>query len=207
MDPKVIAAIVGMLLCLSSSVSSAMSMGGGDDSDTSGSGGGGGGASSGPKKYRYVRIAKTEDVADWNQRYINLHEVYVYDAAGTNVALNKTVTAHENHSTHYSTWLPQLVDGNDGTMAHTGSDAQDATQPQKQYFQIDLGEEKEIKSVKIVDRPGYPLRLDKVKVILMKTETPSSTDDVTSSTLTTADANAGLIHTYDFGTNKWTHGN
>ena len=32
MDPKVIAAIVGMLLCLSSSVSSAMSMGGGDDS-------------------------------------------------------------------------------------------------------------------------------------------------------------------------------
>ena len=206
MDPKVLAAIVGMLLCLSSSVASAVSMGGGDE-ETPGADGGGGGASSGPKKYRYVRIAKTEDVADWNQRYINLHEVYVYDAAGTNVALNKTVTAHENHSTHYSTWLPQLVDGNDGTMAHTGSDAQDATQPQKQYFQIDLGEEKEIKSVKIVDRPGYPLRLDKVKVILMKTETPSSTDDVTSSTLTTADANAGLIHTYDFGTNKWTHGN
>ena len=35
MDPKVLAAIVGMLLCLSSSVSSAMSMGGGDDSESS----------------------------------------------------------------------------------------------------------------------------------------------------------------------------
>ena len=43
MDPKVLAAIVGMLLCLSSSVSSAMSTGGnGDDS------GGGGGSSTGP---------------------------------------------------------------------------------------------------------------------------------------------------------------
>ena len=207
MDPKVMAAIVGMLLCLSSSVSSAMSMGGGDDSDTSGSGGGGGGASSGPKKYRYVRIAKTEDVADWNQRYINLHEVYVYDAAGTNVALNKTVTAHETIDPFYAAGNHQLVDGNDQTGAHTGGSVHDESQPQRQYFQIDLGEEKEIKSVKIVDRPGYPLRLDKVKVILMKTETPSSTDDVTSSALTTADANTGLIHTYDFGTNKWTHGN
>jgi hypothetical protein len=41
MDPRVLAAIVGMLLCVSSSVSSAMSMvPGGDDSDTSGSGAG-----------------------------------------------------------------------------------------------------------------------------------------------------------------------
>jgi hypothetical protein len=198
-----IAMIAGLgVMCLSSSVGAALMMGGGEEDDS-----GGGGGSSTTKKYRYVRIAKTEDVADWNQRYINLHEVYVYDAAGTNVALNKTVTAHENHSTHYSTWLPQLVDGDDTSMAHTGSDAQDATQPQKQYFQIDLGVETEIKSVKIVDRPGYPLRLDKVKVILMKTETPSTTDDVSSSALTTADANAGLVHTYDFGTNQWTHGN
>ena len=41
MEPKVIAVIVGMLLCLSSSVSSAMSMGGGND-DSSGAGGGAG---------------------------------------------------------------------------------------------------------------------------------------------------------------------
>jgi hypothetical protein len=205
MDEKLIGVIVLMMCCISSSVSFAMSMGGGDDSgaDT----GAGGGASSETKKYRYVRIAKTEDVANWHDRYINLHEVYVYDANGTNLALNKTVTAHENHNVDYAPGLPNLVDGNDGTGAHTGANIHDESQPQRQYFQIDLGAEKEIKSVKIVDRPGYPLRLDKVKVILMKTETPSSTDDVTSSTLTTADAKAGLIHTYDFGTNKWTHGN
>ena len=45
MDPKVIAVIVGMLLCLSSSVSSAMSMGGGDG-ESSGGGAGGAGPSS-----------------------------------------------------------------------------------------------------------------------------------------------------------------
>ena len=98
-----------------------------------------------------------------------------------------------------------MVDGDDTSMAHTGSDAQDATQPQKQYFQIDLGVETEIKSVKIVDRPGYGSRLGKVKVILMKAGTPSTTDDVASSALKTADADTGLVHTYDFGTNQWTH--
>jgi len=40
MDPKVIAAIVGMLLCLSSSVSSAMSAGGSGNDDSSGAGAG-----------------------------------------------------------------------------------------------------------------------------------------------------------------------
>ena len=46
MEPKVIAVIVGMLLCLSSSVSSAMSMGGNGDDDSSGAGAGGGAGSS-----------------------------------------------------------------------------------------------------------------------------------------------------------------
>ena len=193
---------VGLLsmCCISSSIAASM-MGGGSPT----AGAGAGGDTPVIKKYRYVRIAKTEDIADWGNRYINLHEVYVYDAAGTNVALNKTVTAHENHSTHYATWLPQLVDGDDTSMAHTGSDAQDATQPQKQYFQIDLGVETEIKSVKIVDRPGYGSRLDKVKVILMKAATPSTTDDVSTSALTTADSAVGLIHSYDFTTKTWTH--
>ena len=190
------------MCCISSSIAASM-MGGGQETPAAGAGAG----ADTPviKKYRYVRIAKTEDIADWGNRYINLHEVYVYDAAGTNVALNKTVTAHENHSTHYATWLPQLVDGDDTSMAHTGSDAQDATQPQKQYFQIDLGVETEIKSVKIVDRPGYGSRLGKVKVILMKAGTPSTTDDVASSAFKTADADGFLVHTYDFGTNQWTH--
>ena len=40
MDPKVMAAIVGMLLCLSSSVASAMSMGGGENGDDTSGGGG-----------------------------------------------------------------------------------------------------------------------------------------------------------------------
>jgi hypothetical protein len=194
---------VGMMVMCSSSVAAMMMMGGSEETPVDGAGAGG--DTPVIKKYRYVRIAKTEDIADWGNRYINLHEVYVYDAAGTNVALNKTVTAHENHSTYYSTWLPQLVDGDDTSMAHTGADAQDATQPQKQYFQIDLGVETEIKSVKIVDRPGYGSRLDKVKVILMKAGTPSTTDDVASSALKTADADTGVVHTYDFGTNQWTH--
>src|SRR6056300_1441434 len=70
------------------------------DEDEDEDGGGDGGSGGDGDKYRYVRIAKTEDVTDWNQRYINLLEFYVYDAAGTNVALNKTVSAHENHDDH-----------------------------------------------------------------------------------------------------------
>ena len=194
---------VGLLVvCCSSASAAAMMMGGEEKKDPDSIG-----PSPGPvvKKYRYVRIAKTEDVADWNQRYINLYEVYVNDDAGTNVALNKTVTGHETMNSHYAGLAPNLVDGDDTTMAHTGGGMHDATQPQKQWLQIDLGVETDIKSVKIVDRAGYGGRLDKVKVILMKAATPSTTDDVSTSALTTADSAVGLIHSYDFTTKTWTH--
>ena len=191
---------VGLLVVCSSSSAAAMMMGGGEETPAAST-------TTTPvvKKYRYVRIAKTEDVADWNQRYINLHEVYVYDAAGTNVALNKTVTGHENLDAHYAGLVPNLVDGDDTTLAHTGRGVHDETQPEKQWLQIDLGAEIDIKSVKIVDRAGYGGRLDKVKVILMKAATPSTTDDVSTPALTTADAAVGLIHSYDFTTKTWTH--
>ena len=194
---------VGLLVVCSSSSAAAMMMGGGEETPAAST-------TTTPttpvvKKYRYVRIAKTEDVADWNQRYINLYEVYVNDDAGTNVALNKTVTGHETLNAHYATWLPNLVDGDDTSLAHSGGGMHDATQPQKQWLQIDLGVETDIKSVKIVDRAGYGGRLDKVKVILMKAATPSTTDDVSTPALTTADSAVGLIHSYDFTTKTWTH--
>ena len=106
---------VGLLVVCSSSSAAAMMMGGGEETPAAST-------TTTPvvKKYRYVRIAKTEDVADWNQRYINLYEVYVNDDAGTNVALNKTVTGHETMNAHYAGLAPNLVDGDDTTMAHTG---------------------------------------------------------------------------------------
>src|SRR6056300_888335 len=48
----------------------------GDEDDGAGAGADDGADDDGDK-YRYVRIAKTEDVTDWNQRYINLLEFYV----------------------------------------------------------------------------------------------------------------------------------
>ena len=190
-----------LLLVVCSSSAAAMMMGGGGDDAAATK------DATTPvvKKYRYVRIAKTEDIADWNKRYINLQEVYVYDDAGTNVALNKTVTGHETLDAHYASLIPNLVDGDDTTMAHTGRGVHDETQPQKQWLQIDLGAEIDIKSVKIADRPGTGARLDKVTVILMKAATPSTTDDVSTSALTTADSAVGLIHSYDFTTKTWTH--
>ena len=152
---------------------------------------------------RYVRFAKTEDITNWNDRVINLGEVYVYDSSGINVARGKTVMYDSTTSTDYRQWGSQLVDGDDLTFAHTGDSVkQNNTQPQKQWIQIDLGSEMEISSIKVIDRPGYPTRLDKVKIQLLNA---SETVVHTSPELTTAAANKGIYHTYTITTQTWEH--
>jgi hypothetical protein len=155
------------------------------------------------KKYRYVRFAKTNDISVWGDRIINLGEVYVYDSSGTNVALGKTVMHDSTTTPFYKALGSNLVDGDDFSMATSGDDVkQDTNQPQKQWIQIDLGSEMEITSIKVIDRPGYPSRLNDVKIQLLD---GSSKVVHTSPGLTTADAKKGIAHTYTPKSKAWVH--
>jgi len=190
----------GAMLCISSSVA-AMMMGGEDDSS-----GAGAGTGAGPTlpEATYVRVAKTEDITDWNQRYINLQEVSVFDEAGTNVALNKGVIMKDMGNPDYVASLPQLVDGDDLTGGNIGGPIHDNSQPQKQWLQIELVNPTNIKSVRLHDRPQYGSRLVGIKVQLLD-ENQSIMTEYTTPALTLANSEAGLIHSYDFATKTWTH--
>jgi hypothetical protein len=88
MDPKVMAAIVGMLLCLSSSVSSAMSMGGGENGDDTSGGGGGAGAGAGagpPKKEEVFYIGDYDYTKEQAEEACKKH--------GATLATNAQLTA------------------------------------------------------------------------------------------------------------------
>src|SRR6056300_1938862 len=104
----IIGGLVLMLVCFSSSSSVAMlMMGGGDDSGSSSSsslGSSGGSPPSGPPKGRYVKLVHTiaydanatGNIDDKN-KIINLAELEVFDASGTNLAASKTVTGSSQY--------------------------------------------------------------------------------------------------------------
>ena len=206
MDPKIIGAFgVLSMCCICSSIVSGV-MSGSSEEDPGAGAGAGGAAATTPTlpEATYVRVAKTEDITDWNQRYINLHEVSVFDEAGTNVAINKGVIMNDMANTDYVASLPKLVDGDDLTGGHTGGPIHDNSQPQKQWLQINLVNPTNIKSVRLHDRPQYGSRLVGIKVQLLD-ENQSIMTEYTTPALTLANSEAGLIHSYDFATKTWTH--
>ena len=211
MDPKIIGAFgVLSMCCICSSIVSGVMSGSSEEDPGSGAGAGGAGAGGAAAttptlpEATYVRVAKTEDITDWNQRYINLHEVSVFDEAGTNVAINKGVIMNDMANTDYVASLPKLVDGDDLTGGHTGGPIHDNSQPQKQWLQINLVNPTNIKSVRLHDRPQYGSRLVGIKVQLLD-ENQSIMTEYTTPALTLANSEAGLIHSYDFATKTWTH--
>ena len=150
-------------------------------------------------KAKTIKVGKTDLISNWNNRYINLMEVYVYGKDGKNIALKKPIASN---TPNYKNWVSKFNDGDEMTMGHTGGHKQDDTQPQRQSFEIDLGSMQEIHSVVILDRVGgSPGRLDKLKVMLLD-------DDLQivdkTSNLSEAQAKKGTKHRYDFGTKKWT---
>ena len=104
---------------------------------------------------RYVKVTATEAADpdapgndDDKNRIINLSELEVLDASGTNIAKGKSVTgSSEWPSTHL--W-PKLTDGviDPNNFAHTMG----RTPEEVDFMTIDLGEEKEIKTIKIHNR-------------------------------------------------------
>jgi hypothetical protein len=148
MNPAVIAAVVGGM-CLSSSIGAALMMGGGEEDD------GTGGANNQNDdedddeddivlpQVRYVRVERPS--ANYPANIINLGELEVFDTAGTNIALNATVTGGPGGA-HSAGPYERLTDGNFGNFAHTTGDG-------VSFMEIDLGAIKEIAKIVITNRP------------------------------------------------------
>ena len=110
-------------------------------------------APTGPPKGRHVKLVHTvayDESAEGNDddknRIINLAELEVFDASGTNLAAGKTVTGSSEYPAPHL-WS-NLTDGNKTNFAHTLG----ITPSEYDSMQVDLGAEKEIKKIVITNR-------------------------------------------------------
>jgi hypothetical protein len=131
---------VGMMMVCSSSLAAVMMMGGEEETPTTG-----GTTPAIPvpvlPEAQYVRV--TRPSADYPGNIINLGELEVFDQAGTNIALNTTVTGGPgNHGA--GPWA-NLTDGKYGSFAHTQGDGES-------FVEVDLGAVKEIAKIVISNR-------------------------------------------------------
>jgi len=101
------------------------------------------------KKARYVRLLGSLTNGDG---WFHIAQLEVFNAAGTNIALNKSTTATGT----LSTWgAPSMaVAGNPSVWPpwHSGA-AATAADPDTQYWQVDLGSEELITTIKYTGRP------------------------------------------------------
>jgi hypothetical protein len=194
MSQAAIIGVVALMMMMSSSASVAMLMMGGDDEKKTGPTGPTGPAPpSGPPKGRYVKLEHTVaydadatgNVDDKN-RIINLAELEVFDASGTNLAASKTVTGSSEYSSTHG--YINLTDGNKTNFAHTKG----RTEEEIDYLQVDLGAEKEIKKLVITNRTSCcKNRAVGVKAVILAAdgttvvkETPAITTTADTYTLT-----------------------
>jgi len=148
---------------------------------------------SGPPKGRYVKLEHTvaydesaEGNVDDKNRIINLAELEVFDASGTNLAAGKTVTGSSEYSSTHG--YINLTDGNKTNFAHTKG----RTEEEIDYLQVDLGAEKEIKKLVITNRTSCcKNRAIGVKAVILAAdgttvvkETPAITNTADTYTLT-----------------------
>ena len=185
---------VGLLsvCCLSSSVATTM-MGGQKGPSAMGPSSPGPAPPGGPLKGRYVKLEHTvaydesaEGNVDDKNRIINLTELEVFDASGTNLAAGKTVSGSSEYSSTHG--YINLTDGNKTNFAHTKG----RTEEEIDYLQVDLGAEKEIKKLVITNRTSCcKNRAIGVKAVILAAdgttvvkETPAITNTADTYTLT-----------------------
>ena len=184
---------VGLLsvCCLSSSLATTMM--GGEKITSTTMGSTGPAPPSGPPKGRYVKLEHTvaydesaEGNVDDKNRIINLAELEVFDASGTNLAAGKTVSGSSEYSSTHG--YINLTDGNKTNFAHTKG----RTEEEIDYLQVDLGAEKEIKKLVITNRTSCcKNRAIGVKAVILAAdgttvvkETPAITNTADTYTLT-----------------------
>jgi hypothetical protein len=188
-----------LMLCSSCLSSMLMMMGG---NDTEGSSKSGGSTKSEKEtttktpqtvKGRYVKLEQTvayDAYASGNDddinKIINLAELEVFDANGTNLASRMTVTGSSQHSSEFG--FTNLTDGNKLNFAHT----QGRTEEEIDYLQVDLGSVKEIKKIVITNRSDCcKSRAIDIKAVVLGAdgttvveETPTITTEAATYTLT-----------------------
>jgi len=138
---------VGLMVVCSSSLAAAMMMGGEEETPTPATT-----TSAGPSgpvlpSAQYVKVERPTGTYPAN--IVNLGEIEVFDKAGTNIALNATVTGGPGPA-HSAGPFNRLTDGNatglmSGNFAHTTGDG-------VSFLQVDLGAVKEIAKVVITNR-------------------------------------------------------
>jgi hypothetical protein len=132
---------VGLMVVCSSSLAAVMMMGGEEDTPTTTTPAGPSAPAPVLPEARYVRVERPS--ANYPGNIINLGELQVFDKAGTNIALNTTVTGGPGN--HPAGPWPNLTDGNFGSFAHTSSNGES-------FIEVDLGAVKEIAKVVITNR-------------------------------------------------------
>jgi len=146
---------VGLMVVCSSSLTAVMMMGGEEETSATTT-------TAGPSapvlpEAQYVRVKRPS--ADYPGNIINLGELEVFDKAGTNIALNATVTGGPgNHGA--GPWA-NLTDGNYGNFAHTSGNGES-------FIEVDLGAVKEIAKIVISNRKSCCQdRLGGAKIVLL----------------------------------------
>ena len=94
---------------------------------------------------QYVKIARPTGTYP-DTAILNIAEIEVFDKAGTNIALNTTVTGGPGN--HPAGPWANLTDGDYANFAHTLNDG-------IAFMTIDLGAVKEIAKIVITNRAGY----------------------------------------------------
>ena len=101
--------------------------------------------SGGGSACRYLLISRTGPTGNASDAYlINLAQIEMYDASGTNVASGATATMSSQHSADYP--ATNLLDGKYDTFGHT---ADGDTNP---WVRVDLGSLKTIYAIRVVNR-------------------------------------------------------
>ena len=188
-------AMVGALVvvcCSFVSGATAMMMGG-DDTKSLDPSSPGPAPLSGPPKGRYVKLVQTvaydesaEGNIDDKNKILNLAELEVFDASGTNLAASKPVTGSSEYPAPH-VWS-NLTDGNKTNFAHTLG----RTPSEYDSMTVDLGAEKEIKKLVITNRTSCcKNRAVGVKAVILAAdgttvvkETPAITTTADTYTLT-----------------------
>ena len=181
MSMPMLAGVGLMMVCCSSSSVASMMMGGETIEETKPTTP----TPTGPvlPKAQYVKVERPTGTYPAN--IVNLGEIEVFDKAGTNIALNATVTGGPGDA-HGAGPFANLTDGDYANFAHTAGDGVG-------FLQVDLGAVKEIAKVVISNRnpSGGSGRLGDAKLILLDA---SSTAVKTTAVIDTEK----LKITYDF---------
>ena len=183
------AMIAGLgMICLSSSVGAALMMGGGEETPTPATTTTAGPSAPVLPEAQYVRVKRPS--ADYPGNIINLGELEVFDKAGTNIALNTTVTGGPGN--HPAGPWPNLTDGNYDNFAHTFNNGES-------FIEVDLGAVKEIAKIVISNRKSCCQdRLGGAKIELLD----GSRANVTTTPAIVSDK-MKLTYDFDVATPAW----